>query len=212
MSVNPAKLEELRITLESKVTANRNSAAVWKNTLAEPFPFEHDIGNNLVVIAPVPYVATDVNRIAQTAIEQTNWLKETNGGESFTTRDQRLYRTFEDFAMDATHCVIGRDPSNRPISRCEELERTWVLFVNVLNSPDPVVLGRDHDIFHTGVLVAFKGISEYTSGQILAMEKWTFGGNNALMMAILKGHKTVTSLTTFSQVSQQVSEYSAAER
>ncbi|KAI6130689.1 hypothetical protein EDD16DRAFT_1700647 [Pisolithus croceorrhizus] len=196
-------LEEIRAELEGVVINGRGKKTVWKNTLAQPIPFDRDLGEGLVLNALDPYIPADVDRVAQSAIEMSNWFKRTNGGKPFTEGLQRLYQTFEDFTLDAKHCLIGRDQTNRRIPVREELERTWALYMNILNATDTIILGRDRDIFHTGVLSKFKGISEYTTGQILAMECWTFGGNNAFILGIIKGHKTVTSLTTFQRASRQ---------
>ncbi|KAI6161172.1 hypothetical protein EDD17DRAFT_1759547 [Pisolithus thermaeus] len=186
-SVGLGELEQIRSQLEDVVAEGRGSKTAWENARMQPIPFKRDFGNGLVLIAPDPYVPADVDRIARSAIEMTSWLKRMNG----------------DFALEAKHCLIGRDATYRRIPVREELERTWALYVNVLNAPDTIILGRDCDIFHTGVLSTFKGISEYTTGQILAMERWTFGGNNAFMLGIIRGHKTVTSLMTFQHASRE---------
>ncbi|KAI6116432.1 hypothetical protein F5141DRAFT_1062484 [Pisolithus sp. B1] len=125
--VGLGKLEQICSQLEDVVAEGCGSKTAWENARMQPIPFKRDFGNGLVLIAPDPYMPADVDRIARLAIEMTSWLKCMNGGELFTEGPKCLYQTFEDFALEAKHCLIRCDATYHRIPVHEELERTWAL-------------------------------------------------------------------------------------
>ena len=82
----------------------------------------------------------DVDHVAAASIAFGEFHELTNGGQPFTQGNKRLYMTFEDFAKDACHCLIGKGGWDQPMSPREELERAWALLNNTRNASDPAAI------------------------------------------------------------------------
>lgn len=162
----------------------------------------------------------DLDRLRQAGAEQKDFIevRRANPDLENPRNEPRPYSSREDFDKEARHLLVGRDASNNPIPKREELARGWGLFNNAkqahlggLDERDrTIVFGRTQDVNHTeAAQLGFT--SEFSHGAVLMPERWNYFMNTCWVMGGVKGGADFVSGTRFEQVPRDLSTTRATE-
>ncbi|KAJ7279143.1 hypothetical protein C8J57DRAFT_154650 [Mycena rebaudengoi] len=195
------KIEELRRNLHDQVTANRGGREKWQNIQTEQVEIEV-CGLDAVYYSQRS--AVDIDRLAQAAIAQGDFIRKTRGGLPVTQGDETLYRSFDHFSMDATLCLFGRDGYKKPMSKSEELAIGWAVFNHANWPKEFIVFGRNEDRLHSGIVSKYGITSEYFQGGILNPEKWNPFINDCWALGGIKAGNAFMPVTDFMSLSRKV--------
>jgi hypothetical protein len=195
------KIEELRRNLHDQVTANRGGREKWQNIQTEQVEIEV-CGLDAVYYSQRS--AVDIDRLAQAAIAQGDFIRKTRGGLPVTQGDETLYRSFDHFSMDATLCLFGRNGYKKPMSKSEELAIGWAVFNHANWPKEFIVFGRNEDRLHSGIVSKYEITSEYFQGGILNPEKWNPFINDCWALGGIKAGNAFMPVTDFMSLSRKV--------